>query len=393
MPHLNPQLETIRTRVFINNNAPEHTATLDEQDAFRMTGYSNTLTLDSFRSKLAIDIVDSSDEHIVFDLVGVAPPVANALRRILLAEVPTIAIEKVIFFQNTSIIADEVLAHRIGLVPLRVDPRLFQFLHENPNNQPNELNTLVFTLDIKCTRRSGGPSANEVLANEIASNNDKYENSLVMSGDLKWEPQGRQASIHSNIEPTEKDIVLAKLRPGQSIEAELHAIKGTGAQHAKWSPVATASYRLLPEIVFTEPIVGEDAFELVKKCPMNVFDIEDLGADASSSRNWEGQKDRLSKIKPKNARAYVARPRDCSMCRECIRAVGWEERINLRRVRDHYIFSVETTGAYSPEEVVMEAFDILQKKAKVLSKAARTAHQEISLAEKEEKINTEDAAK
>jgi len=50
--------------------------------------------------------------------------------------------------------------------------------------------------------------------------------------------------------------------------------------HAKWSPVATASYRLLPEIQFTEPIVGDDADELVKKCPMNVFDIEDLGSGA-----------------------------------------------------------------------------------------------------------------
>lgn len=217
--NLNPRLEAIRTRVFVNQNAPEHTTTLDEQDAFRGLGISTALTLDSFREKVSMEIVESSDEHIVFDLVGVAPAVANAVRRILLAEVPTMAIEKVIFFQNTSIIADEVLAHRIGLVPLKVDPRLFQFVHENPKQQPNELNTLVFTIDIKCTRRP--------MTSDISANEDKYENSVVYSGDLKWHPQGRQGSVHFDLGPTMKDIILAKLRPGQTIEAELHAIKGT----------------------------------------------------------------------------------------------------------------------------------------------------------------------
>jgi DNA-directed RNA polymerase I and III subunit RPAC1 len=53
--------------------------------------------------------------------------------------------------------------------------------------------------------------------------------------------------------------------------------KGIGKTHAKWSPVCTALYRLLPDIRFTQPIKGEDAKELVNLCPMGVFDIEDLG--------------------------------------------------------------------------------------------------------------------
>jgi DNA-directed RNA polymerases I and III subunit RPAC1 len=65
------------------------------------------------------------DEEIVFDLVGAEPPLANALRRILIAEIPTIAIEKVNMWQNTSIIPDENLAHRVGLIPIKADPRLF----------------------------------------------------------------------------------------------------------------------------------------------------------------------------------------------------------------------------------------------------------------------------
>ncbi len=61
----------------------------------------------------------------VFDLIGVDAPIANALRRIMMAEVPTMAIEKVFVMKNTSIIQDEVLSHRLGLIPLRADATQF----------------------------------------------------------------------------------------------------------------------------------------------------------------------------------------------------------------------------------------------------------------------------
>ena len=68
-----------------------------------------------------------------------------------------------------------------------------------------------------------------------------YINEYVKSGDLVWEPQGEQATVFASRPPaaTNPDIVLAKLRPGQVIEMELHAIKGVGKEHAKWSPVGT----------------------------------------------------------------------------------------------------------------------------------------------------------
>jgi len=56
---------------------------------------------------------------------GMDAPLANALRRILIAEVPTIAFDKAVIYQNTSILQDEVLAHRLGLVPVDVDPDNF----------------------------------------------------------------------------------------------------------------------------------------------------------------------------------------------------------------------------------------------------------------------------
>ena len=66
------------------------------------------------------------DDHVVFDMSGIDAPIANAFRRILIAEVPTMAIEQIFIRDNSSIIQDEVLSHRIGLVPIRADARLFR---------------------------------------------------------------------------------------------------------------------------------------------------------------------------------------------------------------------------------------------------------------------------
>lgn len=72
------------------------------------------------------------------------------------------------------------------------------------------------------------------------------------------------------------------MRPGQEIEMELICEKGVGKTHAKWSPVSTAYYRLVPDIKFNSDIKDEDAVELKKLCPTGVFDIEDLGGKKGS---------------------------------------------------------------------------------------------------------------
>ena len=198
-----------------------------------------------------------SQRTIQFDLVGVDASIANAFRRILIAEVwyvcsaspsgkilisrihqvPTIAIEHVYVWNNTSVIQDEVLAHRLGLVPLNVDPSYFEF-KTDAQDQATDRNTLVFKLDVTCTRKpkttvARGTKKTEPEPEEI------YNHSVVTSRDLTWEPQGEQSEVFASNppRPTNEDIVLAKLRPGQEISMDLHAIKGVGKDHAKWSPV------------------------------------------------------------------------------------------------------------------------------------------------------------
>lgn len=175
----------------------------------------------------------------------------------------------------------------------------------------------------------------------------------VLSSDLVWVPQEDQAVLleGSTIGPVDGNILIAKMRRGQRIKLEARAEKGIGKVHAKWSPVATASYRLLPKIEIKQHIAGTEAEELVSKCPMNVFDIEDLGG---------GKK-----------RAVVSRPRDCTMCRECVRTPPLSTKILLSREPNHFIFQVESTGILSPQELFTEAVKILMLKCSKLSQALK----------------------
>ncbi|KAK9059227.1 hypothetical protein SSX86_021846 [Deinandra increscens subsp. villosa] len=375
--HLPPHLQLQKTRVFCNNDAPTHTENITYSGAYAALGVDNSLRLDEFRKNFKVKVIKLNEEDMEFDLIGIDASIANAFRRILISEVPTMAIEKVLVANSSSVVQDEVLAHRLGLIPIKVDPRLFDYmsgfylLHFHhfmlfiymffyiinfhliypENDVPNEKNTVVFKLHFKCERKSG-------------------ERRTVYSHDLEWLPFGSEyvLSPEKSSDPTSKPktytsftssqvslpefsnnpitvspgIIISKLGPGQEIELEAHAVKGVGKTHAKWSPVATAWYRTLPEIVLLQDIEDDEALKLVKKCPVNVFDIEDMG---------DGVK-----------RATVARPRACTLCRECIREPGWEEKVALRRVKDHFIFTIESTGALPPEVLFTEAVKILEDK-------------------------------
>ena len=93
-----------------------------------------------FSQKLKIRVINLNEMDMEFDIVGVDPSIPNALRRILISEVPTMAFDKIFLFNNTSIIQDEVLTHRLGLIPLRADPRMFEFRQEGKRN------SLIYTI-------------------------------------------------------------------------------------------------------------------------------------------------------------------------------------------------------------------------------------------------------
>ncbi len=116
---------------------------------------------------------------------------ANALRRIMISEIPTMAIEKVELWQNTSVIPDENLAHRVGLCPIMVDPNLFE--DKDPETPNNETNSLRFKLHVLCTKKD--PKMQTPLnINDVAEEERIFNHSNVYSGDLIWIPIGNQAA-------------------------------------------------------------------------------------------------------------------------------------------------------------------------------------------------------
>lgn len=268
------------------------------------------LTEEGLRSEVDVEYIngDGTDE-IVFDVSGADAALANALRRTLLSEVPTIAIEKVWISDNTSVIPDEILAHRLGLIPLKVDPTKMTFRPAPEGDaevEPSDTDTLLFTLCVECTETVDKATGERVLKGHE-----------VYSSDLVWTAQGDQEELFGDDvpRPAQDKILIAKLNPGQRIDVTCHAVKGIGKDHAKFSPVGTACYRLLPlvELVGDEPVCGEEAEKLVKVCPMGVFDIED-GA------------------------AFVKNSRACTLCRNCIRdEFGFVKKVRVGRVKNHYI--------------------------------------------------------
>lgn len=116
--------------------------------AYMSVGFDNSWNHQSWAKDFDIRIVKVDPDRIEFEVVNLDPALVNSLRRILIAEVPSVAIENVFFIDYDCIIPEEVLSHRLGLVPLAVDPESLSW-KEDTNDQTN---TVVFKLHVKCEK-------------------------------------------------------------------------------------------------------------------------------------------------------------------------------------------------------------------------------------------------
>ncbi|XP_037639323.1 DNA-directed RNA polymerases I and III subunit RPAC1 [Sebastes umbrosus] len=337
MAAIRTNVEEIRSKVILGEFGVTNVHTSDYPGNY--PGYDDTWDMQKFQKNFRIDVVNLDENSMEFDMVGIDAAIANAFRRILLAEVPTMAIEKVFIYNNTSIVQDEVLAHRLGLVPIKADPRLFEYRNageESAEEEGSEIDTIQLQLKIKCTR-------NPRATKDSADPRELYLNHMVYSKEIKWVPIGNQADVFADslIGPVHDDILIAQLRPGQELDIVMHCVKGIGKDHAKFSPVATASYRLLPEITLLETVEGEKA-ERLKGCfSRGVLDIEDVNGK-------------------KVAKVVNSRLDTCS--REVLRHDDLKNVVKLARLRDHFIFTVESTGILPPDVLVTEAIKVLMTK-------------------------------
>ncbi len=152
---------------------------------------------------MSLEIINENEQKVSVKIKGVPLQYTNALRRICLNGVPIYAVESIDVLENSSVLADEGVAHRVGLIPLKTD------LSASKNG--NENDKIMLTLD------SG------VLD----------ETRTILSGDLK--------SQDDNVVPISNDIPIVTLAPGQSIKFEAYARLGKGTEHARWNSANIAT--------------------------------------------------------------------------------------------------------------------------------------------------------
>jgi DNA-directed RNA polymerase subunit D len=142
----------------------------------------------------SLDVITKDSEKIAIKLKGVPLQYANALRRVCLNGVPVFAIDTVDIIENTSVLPDEGLAHRLGLIPLKTDLSKF-----------SESDKILLVLD------SG----------------ESEQTRAVLSGELSSEDE--------TVKPVSDKIPIVQLAPGQKIKVECYARLGRGTEHAKWN--------------------------------------------------------------------------------------------------------------------------------------------------------------
>jgi DNA-directed RNA polymerase subunit D len=160
----------------------------------------------------SIKILEKDDNRVVLEFNNIPRQYVNALRRLSISEVPTFAIDDVVMLENSSVMHDEAVAHRLGLVPLRTDLQRFVL--------PNLC---------ECKSTLGCTKCRVLLVLDSEAN-DKTK--VVTSAEL--------VSEDDIVKPISKEIPIIVLAPGQKLKFEAYARLGLGKAHAKWQPTSAA---------------------------------------------------------------------------------------------------------------------------------------------------------
>jgi len=227
------------------------------------------------------------------------PAFVNTLRRIMVDEVPTMTIEDVEFRKNNSILYDEIIAHRLGLIPLKTDLKSYN-LPENCKCEGKGCARCQLKLTLKV------PSSGTVYASELKSKDPA-------------------------VKPVYPKIPIVKLLKNQSLELEATAVLGKGKLHSKWSP-CLAYYKYKPIIEIGNVKNPE---EIVEATHGNIFEIK--------NGKLEVIKDNLFKYD------LAGVVEDAS-----------KGEVKVKHDND-FIFYIESWGQLNCKEILNQAIDIFNK--------------------------------
>jgi DNA-directed RNA polymerase II subunit RPB3 len=275
-----------------------------------------------------VEILELKAEAIKFLLYNTDASIANSLRRVMIAEVPTVAIDLVEIENNSSCLMDEFVSHRLGLIPLT----------------SHNVDRMQYSYSCSC---EAGCSKCEVEF-KLRVKNTSDSVMLVTARDLIYDNEygiGPILADNSNSD-INQDIVIVKLGKNQELSLRAIAKKGIGKEHSKWSPVCVATFQYDPNVDLDysqqDKLTEEQKQLFVDSCPTKVYSY-----DAANKSIIVDQESR------------------CMYCNECVyKADKFKvpELITIAPKPERYVFSVETNGSLAPEAVVQTAFEVLYNK-------------------------------
>ena len=254
---------------------------------------------------MKVELIEKSKKYNRISLAIEGFPVyyVNTIRRLIIDEVPTMAIEDIEFKKNNSVLYDEIIANRMGLIPLKTD-----------------LKSYVLPEKCKCKGAGCARCQLKMTLKVKATSNEK----TVYSSDIK--------SKDPKVVPVYDKIPIVKLLKDQEIELLATAVLGKGKDHSKFSP-GLAWYKYKPQIK-----VGKckNPEQVVESCPKKIFDIK--------SGNLVIKKEKLN---------------DCILCMACKDVCN---SIEIEEDSTKTIFYFESWGQLTNKEVFNEATKIFDDK-------------------------------
>ncbi len=256
-----------------------------------------------------VEFVDGGDREARFLVRPITPAFANGIRRAMIADVPTFSIDTVRVIENSSVMFDEQIGHRLGLVPLTTPPGEFE-----------EGEEVTLSLDVE------GPET-------------------AYSGDL--------VSADGMVGPADGNIPIIDLKKSQRLEVEADAVLDTGREHAKHQGGVAVGYRHLQrvEVVGEKGEFADDEPHILRGV------IEEQEAEHAVGAGGET---------PENGELVPTGRFDHDLTN---RYPGKD--LEVHDVENAFVFDVETDGSFDVDDLVVRAIDSLEARANELREAVQ----------------------
>lgn len=294
-----------------------------------------------------IEILELDKDQIKFILHNADLSVANALRRIILAEVPTMAIEFVNIKINTSVMNDEYIAQRLGMIPL-TSSNIDQFNYPHEGGADTLAMSIVTSVKFNLRVKNDGTEPIEVTSQHLKQDDDNETE----------DQKSVKPVVYSNIHGDPRHVLIMKLAANQELDLECIAQKGQGKLHSKWSPASLCNMQYEPTIELNSTklayLSSTQKKQFVESCPKKVF-----GYNAKSGQ-----------VDIENASA-------CIFCEECTKTAQEFQAPELVKIgysKNRFLFTVESNGSLKPDEIIDSALSQLQLKLETVEDAMKSMH-------------------